>query len=81
MPSFSKARDTNQMEIDNLDFIDNNTDITTIFDREMIGTNREQVISLMNEKAKYRRIKGLGSQGGDAITEKYISGELTKVGG
>lgn len=81
MPSFSKARDTLQMEMDNLDFIDNNTDITTIFDREMIGTNREQVISLMNEKAKYRRIKGLGSQGGDAITEKYISGELTKVGG
>lgn len=79
--TFSKTTDVAQMEMDNLTLIDNSTDLTTIFDREKLGTNKAEIISLMNEKAKYRRIKGLGVKGGDIITEKYLSGQITQVAG
>lgn len=81
VPTFSTTQDTAQMEADNLTLVDNSTSLTTIFDREKVGTKKDKIISVMNEKAKYRRIKGLGSKGGDLITEKFITGELTRVAG
>ncbi len=69
------------MEADNLTLTDNSTDLTTIFTRQMVGTSKAQVISIMNEKARYRRLKGLGVSGGDLIVQKYLSGEITEVAG
>lgn len=79
--TFSNTKDKAQMEADNLTLIDNSTDLTTIFNREKLGTSKAEIISLMNEKAKYRRLKGLGVTGGDAITNRYLSGEITEVAG
>lgn len=67
--------------MDNLTLIDNSNDLTTIFDREKLGTDKAQIISLMNEKARYRRLKGLGVKGGDVITNRYLTGEISEVAG
>ena len=81
LATLSTTTDVSQMEMDNLTLVDSWTDLTTIFTRQMVGTSKEEIVSVMNEKGKYRRLKGLGVKGGDNITERYMNGSLTQVAG